>query len=197
MMDDMGHDTNQTLGESPGIVRPSATRGHLCTPLHGYAGKRTRSWRPGGPETRGTTACCIRSKSSRLVLHPFRDVNTRSQFVFFNQLSEQAGWVIDWNLIDAHVFAHARTMAIVRDEKGIDALLRPALVSAADLGRREELRERMEQTRTEFFRPRPARDRGALDAELEKALRRREAQLGDPNPIRRDGPTSSGPSLSL
>lgn len=131
------------------------------------------------------------------VLHPFRDVNTRSQFVFFNQLSEQAGWVIDWNLIDAHVFAHARTMAIVRDEKGIDALLRPALVSAADLGRREELRERMEQTHTEFFRPRPARDRGALDAELEKALRRREAQLGDPNPIRRDGPTSSGPSLSL
>lgn len=117
--------------------------------------------------------------------------------MFFNQLSEQAGWVIDWNLIDAHVFAHARTMAIVRDEKGIDALLRPALVSAADLGRREELRERMEQTRTEFFRPRPARDRGALDAELEKALRRREAQLGDPNPIRRDGPTSSGPSLSL
>lgn len=69
MMDDMGHDTNQTLGESPGIVRPSATRGHLCTPLHGYAGKRTRSWRPGGPETRGTTACCIRSKSSRFLAH--------------------------------------------------------------------------------------------------------------------------------
>ena len=29
------------------------------------------------------------------VLHPFRDVNTRSQFVFFNQLATEAGWIIE------------------------------------------------------------------------------------------------------
>ena len=108
MMDDMGHDTNQTLGESPGIVRPSATRGHLCTPLHGYAGKRTRSWRPGGPETRGTTACCIRSKSSRFVVHSFREGNTRTQFVFFSQLARQAGYELD--------ATHFKTGSPLRDE---------------------------------------------------------------------------------
>lgn len=34
------------------------------------------------------------------VLHPFRDVNTRSQFAFFNQLARAAGWAIDWERID-------------------------------------------------------------------------------------------------
>lgn len=61
------------------------------------------------------------------VLHPFRDVNTRSQFVFFNQLAHAAGWVIDWGQIDAYVFGYARTAAMASDERGIDALIRPAL----------------------------------------------------------------------
>lgn len=60
-------------------------------------------------------------------IHPFRDVNTRSQFIFFNQLAEQAGWIIDWSRIDPYVFAHARTRAITVSEDGIDALLYPAL----------------------------------------------------------------------
>ena len=29
----------------------------------------------------------------------------------FNQLAVEAGWVLDWNQIDPHVFAHARTVA--------------------------------------------------------------------------------------
>ena len=33
----------------------------------------------------------------------------------FNQLAVEAGWVLDWNQIDPHVFAHARTVAIYRD----------------------------------------------------------------------------------
>ena len=42
-------------------------------------------------------------------------MNTRSQFTLFNQLAVEAGWVLDWNQIDPHVFAHARTVAIYRD----------------------------------------------------------------------------------
>lgn len=60
-------------------------------------------------------------------VHPFRDVNTRSQFAFFNQLALHAGWLIDWTKVDAYLFGYARTVAIVSDERGIDALLYPAL----------------------------------------------------------------------
>lgn len=61
------------------------------------------------------------------VIHPFRDVNTRTQFTFFNQLALHAGWLIDWTMIDPYLFGYARTVAIVSDERGIDALLFPAL----------------------------------------------------------------------
>lgn len=52
--------------------------------------------------------------------------------MFFDQLAEAAGWVVDWSRIDPYLFAHARTVAIHRDEKGIDALLHPALVRLPD-----------------------------------------------------------------
>ncbi len=58
-------------------------------------------------------------------VHPFRDVNTRSQFVFFNQLTAEAGWMIDWAAVDPYLFAHARTVAIYRDAAGLDALIYP------------------------------------------------------------------------
>ena len=58
-------------------------------------------------------------------IHPFRDVNTRSQHIMFNQLASDAGWGIDWSQIPGDVFAHARTLAIVEDHTGIDALIRP------------------------------------------------------------------------
>ena len=95
MMDDMAHDADHALGKQPAIVRLSVARRDRRASLHGYAGRRTRSWRPGGPETCGITGCCIRSKSSRFVIHSFREGNTRTQFVFFSQLAEQAGYRID------------------------------------------------------------------------------------------------------
>lgn len=52
-------------------------------------------------------------------------MNTRSQFVFFNQLVHDAGWAIDWQQIDPYVFVRARTVAIAGNEAGIEALLRP------------------------------------------------------------------------
>ncbi len=42
-----------------------------------------------------TSGCCIRSDSSRFVVHSFREGNTRTQFVFFSQLAEQAGYRLD------------------------------------------------------------------------------------------------------
>lgn len=122
-------------------------------------------------------------------IHPFRDVNTRSQFTLFNQLAVEAGWVIDWNQIDPHVFAHARTVAIFRDAEGLDALLYPALVPAASIPERE-LAERMEQAAAEFTRPRPRREMDALDHELRAAVQRRAHRL-DPDPP--FGPPHHGP----
>ena len=51
----------------------------------------------------------------------------------FNQLARDAGWVIDWSQIPGDVFAHARTLAIVEDHTGIDALVRPNLYGS-DVG---------------------------------------------------------------
>ena len=96
MMGDMAHDTDHTLGESRGIVRLSVTRGHRRASFHRYAGKWTRPWLPGGLETRGTTGCCIRSKSSRFYLHVFREGNGRTQWVFWSQIAQQASYSIDW-----------------------------------------------------------------------------------------------------
>lgn len=94
-MDDMARNVDRTVGKSPGIVRLSAIRGRQRAPLHGYAGKQTRSWRPKGSESRGTTGCCIRSKSSWFTIHSFREGNTRTQFVFFSELSRHAGYELD------------------------------------------------------------------------------------------------------
>ena len=102
-------------------------------------------------------------------LHPFRDVNTRSQFVFFTQLAEQAGWVVDWSLVDVMLFAHARTVAIVGDESGIDALIFPTLLRVDDADRRDEARDRA----AGFFDGRRRASPSALDRELRAAIRRR------------------------
>jgi hypothetical protein len=42
------------------------------------------------------------------------------------------GWVIDWNKIDVQTFAHARTVAIHKDEQCLDALLYPSLNTVAE-----------------------------------------------------------------
>ena len=113
-------------------------------------------------------------------LHPFRDQNTRSQFVFFNQLAERAGWVIDWGRIDPYVFAHARTVAIVRDEAGIDALLHPALFAVNDADRRDGPDARLPAVAEHFFTAgrTPASSQGELDERLSAAIARHRNQTG-------------------
>jgi cell filamentation protein len=41
-------------------------------------------------------------------LHPFREGNTRTQRVFFEQLAHVAGWPIDWTTLDYRAFIEAR-----------------------------------------------------------------------------------------
>ena len=106
------------------------------------------------------------------VLHPFRDVNTRSQFVFFNQFAHAAGWLIDWGQIDPYVFGYARTVAIASDERGIDALIRPALQPLSEVERQEELGKSRESDQM-FFTPARTRTREQLDLELRLAIGKR------------------------
>ena len=107
------------------------------------------------------------------VVHPFRDVNTRSQFAFFNQLAAEAGWLIDWTRIDSHLFGYARTVAIFADERGIDALLHPALEPIVLDSRAKQ--QRMQESAWVFSSPGRPRSRADLDRELHEAIERRSA----------------------
>src|SRR5690606_8394008 len=82
------------------------------------------------------------------VLHPFRDVNPQ-------------------------VFAHARTVAIARDEAGIDALLRPALHTVAEIERTTNCARRRATPKHRSLHPRPPRTCAQFDGELRRALERR------------------------
>jgi hypothetical protein len=81
--------------ESPGIAPQTVTQESQRRPISRYAGRGRSSRSLRSLETRGTASCCIRSKSSRFVVHSFREGNTRTQFVFFSQLCEQAGHRLD------------------------------------------------------------------------------------------------------
>lgn len=145
MMDDMAHDADHVLGKPPGIVRPSAIRGHRRVPLHAYAGMQTRSWRPKGPETRGTTACCIRSKSSRFYLHPFREGNGRTQRIFWTQIAAGAGFDLDWSRVTGAENDQASRSAMERQDftelRGIfDRIVQPAAGGRLTPERMEQLR---------------------------------------------------------
>lgn len=96
------------LGESPGIAPWTATQRPQDESPGRYVGMRTIRQHPGSLKIRGTAGCCIRSKSSRFTIHSFREGNTRSQFVFFSQLAENAGY-----RLDAEQF---KVGAVLRDE---------------------------------------------------------------------------------
>lgn len=128
-------------------------------------------------------------------IHPFRDVNTRSQHVFFNQLAREAGWVIDWSRIPGDLMAHARTLAIVEDHSGIDALIRLNLTPADRIRERDGVTERLDQHLQGFATRRSSRDPETLDRELD-AARDRRRRLPPPDAFRRGGTAGDrGPSL--
>ncbi|MDO5619689.1 Fic/DOC family protein [Kocuria sp.] len=128
-------------------------------------------------------------------IHPFRDVNTRSQHVFFNQFARDAGWVIDWSQIPGDVFGHARTLAIVEDHSGIDALIRPNLHPFASTGQQRPALT-VEQVRS--FQARGiSRTPEALDRELNAARERRDL-IQSPHALGHgDEPDNGGSSPGL
>ena len=60
-------------------------------------------------------------------LHPFRDGNTRSQSAFFDRLAHQAGWRINWPLLNLDLVKEARIIAVSRGSDQLRSLLRPAI----------------------------------------------------------------------
>lgn len=130
-------------------------------------------------------------------IHATRDVNTRSQHVFFNQLARNAGWVIDWSQIPGDVFAHARTLAIVQDHSGLDALLRPNLVTVQDAEQHDRLMGLLDEHAQGFTTRQSTRDPALLDHELDAAREHRRT-LPPPDAFGHDdspGSGRGGPSL--
>lgn len=126
-------------------------------------------------------------------------MNTRSQHVFFNQLARDAGWVIDWSQIPGDVFAHARTLAIVEDRSGLDALIRPNLVTVEDAEQRDRLMGLLHEHTQGFATRKTVRDPAVLDRELDAAREHRRT-LPPLDAFGHDAPPGSGrsgPSLGL
>ena len=126
-MDDMAHNADHALAKQPGIMGLNVTRRRHRASLHHHAGKPTRSWRPKGPETRGTTACCIRSKSSRFTIHPFREGNGRSTRIWLDLiLKKELQLVIDWSKVNKEDYLSAMERSPIKDLE-IKFLLQNAL----------------------------------------------------------------------
>lgn len=71
-------------------------------------------------------------------LHYFRDGNTRSQSAFFDQLSTEAGWRIDWAALDIPQLRDARIKAVSTDHQQLHAVLAPAIHRAVEPRNREQ-----------------------------------------------------------
>lgn len=96
------------------------------------------------------------------------------------------------------MFAHARTLAIVENHSGIDALIRPHLHRLEDAARHDELLQLVRDQARGFSMRKITRDPEVLDRELDAARERRLAL--PPDTFRRDAPPGSGhsgPSLGL
>ena len=100
-MDDMARNADHALAKPHGIARLSTSRGHRRALLHRSARKQTRAWRRQSPKTPGNTGCCIRSKSSRFVAHPFREGNGRVGKLFLHQVAAQSTFQLDFSKVDS------------------------------------------------------------------------------------------------
>lgn len=61
------------------------------------------------------------------VLHPFRDGNSRSQRVFFDQLLKSSGWTIDWRKVHASAVQAARYVAMEATHTPLRDVLMPGV----------------------------------------------------------------------
>lgn len=61
------------------------------------------------------------------VLHPFRDGNSRTQRVFFDELLKSSGWTIDWQKVHASAVQAARYVAMEATHTPLRDVLTPGV----------------------------------------------------------------------
>lgn len=61
------------------------------------------------------------------VLHPFRDGNSRTQRVFFDELLKSSGWTIDWQKVHASAVQAARYVAMEATNTTLRDVLAPGV----------------------------------------------------------------------
>jgi len=61
------------------------------------------------------------------VLHPFRDGNSRTQRVFFDELLKSSGWTIDWQKVHASAVQAARYVAMEATHTPLRDVLAPGV----------------------------------------------------------------------
>ncbi|MBB1046757.1 Fic family protein [Dietzia cercidiphylli] len=89
--------------------------------------------RPPSTTDPGVATDTIAAHWSELTLvHPFRDGNSRSQRVFFDQMFRHAGWAVDWADVDAAAAHAARHMSLYGRPDYLADQLRHAVHPAAD-----------------------------------------------------------------
>lgn len=134
-------------------------------------------------------------------VHPFRDGNTRSQSAFFDQLSREAGYRIDWNALDLDRLKTARLIAVSKSPAELREALSPAIKTMAETGphHRPEF-----EAPTPLTRPRNGKSSERSDGSEGKRLAdlvrlnfpNRSAPIGNRAP--EAGPTqSTGPGVEV
>lgn len=64
------------------------------------------------------------------IVHPFRDGNSRTQRYFFDQMMRDAGWSIDWTVVNANEVHAARYIAAATtDSRFLADALRPGVTT--------------------------------------------------------------------
>lgn len=71
--------------------------------------------------------------SELTLVHPFRDGNSRTQRVFFDQIFRHAGWAVDWAAVNASAAHAARHMSMYGRSDYLADQLRHAIHPAAEL----------------------------------------------------------------
>ena len=90
--------------------------------------------RPPSTTDRDAATDTIAAHWSELTLvHPFRDGNSRSQRVFFDQMFRHAGWALDWANVDAAAAHAARHVSVYNRPDYLANQLLHAVHPAADL----------------------------------------------------------------
>ncbi|MDV8002195.1 Fic/DOC family protein [Rhodococcus sp. IEGM 1408] len=109
-------------------ARPQFLREELDRVFHQIA---TRP--PSTTDSDAATDTIAAHWSELTLVHPFRDGNSRSQRVFFDQMFRHAGWAVNWAGVDAAAAHAARHMSLYGRPDYLADQLRHAVYPIAEL----------------------------------------------------------------